>query len=117
MKGCFVEPLLCFAEVVGPRLEVLRLVCTDSGHATSAFLSAGCCLRELQLDYWGRSNRLPAALAACTALTKLSVQCSGGLEHCQALSSLAALQARVCRNALQMKTLQLCSCAAVHHCG
>lgn len=39
-----------------------------------------------------RSNSLPRALADCTALTKLTVQCSGGLPHFQVLASLKALE-------------------------
>ncbi|KAL4428304.1 hypothetical protein ABPG75_002393 [Micractinium tetrahymenae] len=83
---------LAVAEIVAAQLEGLRLVATDSGRTTSPFLSGGARLKELHLDYWGRSNSLPRALADCTALTKLTVQCSGGLQHYQALASLKALQ-------------------------
>lgn len=42
-------------------------------------------------DFWGRSNGLPRAMADCTALTKLSVQCSSGLGHYKVLASLRSL--------------------------
>jgi hypothetical protein len=83
---------LALAEVLAPQLESLRLVATDSGRATSAFLAGGSCLRELRLDFWGRSSGLPRAAAACTALTRLCVQCSAGLGEWKALTALTSLQ-------------------------
>ncbi|PSC69888.1 helicase and polymerase-containing TEBICHI [Micractinium conductrix] len=80
------------AEIVASQLTGLRLVCTDSGRTTSAFLAGGGRLQELALDFWGQSKGLPRALEGCTALTKLSVQCSGGLEQYKPLASLKSLQ-------------------------
>ena len=80
------------AEVVAPQLEALKLVGTEAGRTTCAFLSGSSRLRELQLDFWGRSNRLPRAMADCTALTKLTIQCSSGLEGHTVLASLQSLQ-------------------------
>jgi hypothetical protein len=114
---CLLRCLPVPAEVVAPQLEALKLVGTEAGRTTSAFLSGSSSLRELQLDFWGRSNRLPRAMADCAALTKLTIQCSSGLEGHAVLASLQSLQvsrrARRATAPVKSSSLETCCCCWV----
>ena len=60
--------VLCATDLLAGNLECLRLVCTDSGQTTSAFLRGGKRLRELQVigpACWLAGGRASAPSAIC----------------------------------------------------